>query len=104
MQVYSESAQINDTGEVLAPENPREARAFLCGTKARPLSGRVPPGADLLFRNAQQDVALAAAGAMPLRDEMKKTMGACNAAAPADPEFYLRLLDYLLTPLWEKVR
>lgn len=79
-------------------------RAFLCGTKARPSAGRVPVGADLLFRNAQQDVALAASGSMPLRDEMKKAMGGCNANPPADPEFYLRLRDYLFTPLWKKVR
>ena len=79
-------------------------RAFLCGTKARPLAGRVPPGADLLLRNAQQDVALAAAGSAPLRDEMKKAMGGCTATPPADPEFYLRLRDYLFTPLWKKVR
>jgi len=58
----------------------------------------------MVFRNAQQDVALAAAGSMPLRDEMKKAMGGCNAAPPADPEFYLRLRDYLFTPLWKKVR
>jgi len=79
-------------------------RAFLCGTKVRPLAGRVPAGADLLFRNAQQDVALAAAGSMPLRDEMKKAMDGCDAVAPPDPEFYLRLRDYLFTPLWKKVR
>ena len=79
-------------------------RAFLCGTKVRPLGDRVPAGADLLFRNAQQDVTLAAAGSLPLRDEMKKAMGGCNASAPADPESYLHLRDYLFTPLWKKVR
>ena len=79
-------------------------RAFLCGTKMRPVANPVPVGADLLFRNAQQDVALAAAGSMPLRDEMKKAMGGCNTNPPADPEFYLRLRDYLFTPLWKKVR
>ena len=41
---------------------------------------------------------------MPLRDEMKKAMGGCNASAPADLEFYLHLRDYLFTPLWKKVR
>ena len=101
--------------EPVVPGNPwlphRESQApskscahFLCGTKVRPLAGRVPVGADLLFRNAQQDVALAAAGSLPLRDEMKKAMGGCNANPPADPEFYLRLRDYLFTPLWKKVR
>ena len=79
-------------------------RAFLCGTKMRPVANPIPGGADLLFRNAQQDVALAAAGSLPLRDEMKKAMGGCNANPPADPEFYLRLRDYLFTPLWKKVR
>lgn len=79
-------------------------RAFLCGTKMRPVAGRAPVGADLLFRNAQQDVALAAAGSMALREEMKKAMGGCNANPPSDPEFYLRLRDYLFTPLWKKVR
>jgi len=77
---------------------------YLCGGKIRPIAGRVPIGAEMVFRNAQQDVALAAAGSMPLRDEMKKAMGGCNAAPPADPEFYLRLRDYLFTPLWKKVR
>ncbi len=79
-------------------------RAFLCGTKVRPLAGRVPAGADLLFRNAEQDVALASSGSMPLRDEMKKALGGCTAVAPPDPEFYLRLRDHLFTPLWKKVR
>jgi len=78
-------------------------RAFLCGTKVRPGAGRAPSSAELLFRNAQQDVALAAAGSMALREEMKKAMGGCSANPPADPEFYLRLRDYLFTPLWKKV-
>ena len=34
---------------------------------------------------------------------MKKSMGGCSAPTPADPEFYLRLRDYLFTPLWKKV-
>jgi hypothetical protein len=76
----------------------------LCGGKLRPIAGRVPLGAELVFRNAQQDAALAAAGPAPLRDEMKKVRGGCNATAPADPEFYLRLRDYLFTPFWKKVR
>jgi len=79
-------------------------RAFLCGRKVPPVANPIPVGADLLFRNAQQDMALAAAGSVPLRDEMKKAMGGCNANPPADPEFYLRLRDYLFTPLWKKVR
>jgi hypothetical protein len=79
-------------------------RAFLCGTKVRPAAGRVPVSAEMLFRNARQDVALAAAGSPALREEMKKALGGCNASAPGDPEFYLRLRDYFFTPLWKKVR
>lgn len=79
-------------------------QVYLCGGKIRPIAGRVPIGAELVFRNAQQDVALAAAGSMPLRDEMKKAMSGCSANPPADPEFYLRLRDFLFTPLGKKVR
>jgi hypothetical protein len=71
-------------------------RAFLCGGQARPLSGAMPLGAELRFRNARQDVALARAGSPALREELKKAMGGCGASAPADPEFYLRLRDVLL--------
>jgi hypothetical protein len=49
-------------------------------------------------------VALASAGSMALREEIKKAMGGCTGNPPADPEFYLRLRDYLFTPLWKKVR
>ncbi len=79
-------------------------RAFLCGTKVRPVAGEDPVGAELIFRNVQDDVTLAALGSEALRDEMKKAMGGCNANPPADPEFYLRLRDHLFTPLWKKVR
>jgi hypothetical protein len=71
-------------------------RAFLCGGEARPLAGHVQIGADLRFRNAQQDVALVAHSSEALREELKKAMGGCSAPAPADPEFYLRLRDLLL--------
>jgi len=73
-------------------------QAYLCGTKIRPLAGRITPGTELRFRNAQQDVALADAGSMAVREELKKTMGGCNAKAPADPEFYLRLRDLFFKP------
>ncbi len=79
-------------------------RAFLCGTELLPPSARGSFAAELLSRNAQQDVALTASGSAPLREEMKKAMGGCTAKPPADPEFYLRLRDYLFTPLWKKVR
>jgi hypothetical protein len=81
-------------------------RAFLCGGERRPLRGGILPGEELRLRNARQDVALAGASSAALRDELKKTMGGCNAAAPADPEFYLRLRNLLLAapPVTQKVR
>ena len=79
-------------------------QAYLCGTKIRPLAGRVPVTAELSFRNARQDLALAAAGSLALREELKKAMGGCNAKPPANPEFYLRLRDYFFGPLLQKAR
>jgi hypothetical protein len=73
-------------------------RTSLCGGEPRPLRGGGPIGAELRFRNAQQDVVLAARRSDALREELKKTMGGCSTLAPADPEFYLRLRDLLLRP------
>ena len=70
-------------------------RAFLCGSEPRPLRGSIPAGAELRFRNAQQDVALAARSSAVLREALKKAMGGCSEPAPGDPEFYLRVRDVL---------
>lgn len=56
----------------------------------------------LHLRNARQDVALASSLPQADRDELRKRMGGCNARAPENPEFYLRLRDYFVTPLWMK--
>ena len=79
-------------------------QAYLCGNKIRPLGGRVPIGAELSFRNAQQDVALASAGSVALREELKKVMGGCNSKPPADTEFYLRLRDSFFGSPSQKAR
>ena len=71
-------------------------RAFLCGGEPRPLRGGTSAGAEFRFRNAQQDIALAARSSDAMRAELKKTMGGCDAPAPGDPEFYLRVRDLLL--------
>lgn len=68
-------------------------RAFLCGGEPRPPRGKILAGAELRFRNAQQDAALAGASSAALRDKLKEAMGGCSAPAPADPEFYLRVRD-----------
>jgi hypothetical protein len=73
-------------------------RALLCGGELHSLRGGSAIGAELRFRNARQDAALAAASSNALREELKRTMGGCSAPAPADPEFYLRVRDLLLSP------
>jgi hypothetical protein len=79
-------------------------RLYLCRGEEVPTADLGVSVRTLQARNARQDVAITSAGSMTLREEMKKAMGGCNAPAPADPEFYLRLRDYLFTPLWKKVR
>ena len=59
--------------------------------------GRTPAGAAsdrarFGFRNAQQDAALAARAP---KEDLKKLFGSCDAAAPDNPEWYLRIRDYL---------
>ncbi len=60
------------------------------------------PG-ELHMRNALQDLALASRLSAMDRDELRKRMGGCNARTPENPEFYLRLRDYFVTPLWMKI-
>jgi hypothetical protein len=78
-------------------------RSLLCKPgEAKPAATRQVDKADastpevtmarLHYRNAQQDLALA--GRAP-REELTKLFGACAAPAPEDPEWYLRLRDYL---------
>jgi hypothetical protein len=79
------------------------ANAFLCGGKARPIAGRTPVGAELQFRNAQQDLALLAQSSQKQREEAKKLIGGCGPRR-ADPELYLRLRDLFFSPVWQKMR
>jgi hypothetical protein len=84
------------------------ATAFLCGGEARPIGSRVVIGAELQFRNAQQDLALLAQSSPAQREEARKAVGGCGAqvssATRADPELYLRLRDLFFTPAWQKMR
>ena len=79
---------------------PLEAmRNFLCGSKAGGgLAREASPDAPRdttgpHFRNVRQDLGLAAKAP---RDELQKVFGACTAPPPSDPEWYLRIRDYLL--------
>ena len=90
-------------------------RGYLCGATqvSRGQSRRIVAGTArnrscdsptlYTLRNALQDLALASLLPPPDRDELRKRMGGCNARAPENPEFYLRLRDYFVTPLWMKV-
>lgn len=77
-------------------DSPVEAmRGLLCktgGVEKADAPGAAVTMSRLRYRNAQQDLALA--GRAP-REDLAKLFGACSAAAPDDPEWYLRLRDYL---------
>lgn len=83
MEARVMDARVPDDGK------PGSIKAYLCG-------GAAPAGstdvARMHIRNGQQDAALAVRGS---RDELKKLFGACDAPAPANPEWYLPVRDYL---------
>ena len=79
-------------------------QAFVCGGKLRPIAGRVPIGTELQFRNAQQDIALAAQSSAAQREQLKKVLGGCSGRPPEDPEVYLRVRDLFFSPVWQKMR
>jgi hypothetical protein len=66
-------------------------RAYLCRPIDVTASGTVS-APSLRFRNAQQDVSLARTGS---KAELQKLFGACDAPPSRDPEWYLRIRDYL---------
>lgn len=81
----------------------RPAPASSNAAAAGPLPAEVLHTAALHLRNARQDAALASLLSPADREDLRKRMGGCNARAPDNPEFYLRLRDYFFTPLWMKV-
>ena len=94
MEVRVEGPTVADTITVAGTAAPIEVmRSFLCGTNLTPGQDIGVTRAALSFRNAQADVKLA--GPAP-RAEVQKLFGACNQPAPANPEAYLRIRDYLL--------
>lgn len=68
-------------------------KSFVCATKLDSQRGEAVSVPGLRFRNAQQDLALALRAP---RDALRRLIGSCEAAAPTDPEWYLRVRDYLL--------
>jgi hypothetical protein len=75
-------------------------RSSVCGSPASVSANSntiAGPGlslAGLRLRNSQQDVRLLEAHATA-KEDVKKLLGGCDAALPADPEWYLRIRDYL---------
>jgi hypothetical protein len=69
-------------------------RLYLC-QKAPPTDWGAPGNgiANLRFRNAAQDLAVASVSP---KEEIQKILGACDATPSPDPEWYLRIRDYLL--------
>ncbi len=69
-------------------------RALVCATKSPPPAPSGPEAsiAALRFRNAQQDLALAAKAP---KADLQQRWGACTAPAQTDPEWYFRIRDYL---------
>ena len=105
MEVRVSEAEVPKTIVEASEMTPLEImRLYLCRGEEVPSTDLAVSVRTLQARNARQDAAIVSAGSMALREEMKKAMGGCTAPAPADPEFYLRLRDYLFTPLWKKVR
>ena len=93
MEARVMSATVPDAKRSRGQVAPMEVmRAYLCKPVDLPASTAVSPPS-LRFRNAQQDVALAATAP---KDELQKLFGACDAPASPDPEWYLRIRDYLL--------
>jgi hypothetical protein len=80
--------------EARVPEGAHPAgvlKNYLCG--GAPATAGDSAMARLRFRNARQDTALASLGS---KDELKKLYGPCDAKPPENPEWYLRIRDYLL--------
>ncbi len=65
-------------------------KSFLCGSPAPKVDG--DSEARLRFRNAQQDLALAARAS---KADLIHLIAGCGASPPDDPEGYLRIRDYL---------
>ena len=67
-------------------------RGVVCGVHTEPAPAPDLSMARLRYRNAQQDAGLAR-NARP--EDVRSLIGGCSSPAPADPEWYLRVRDYL---------
>lgn len=95
MEARVMEAVVPDRKQLTGSASPTEVmRSYLCGNPGPPATSDPLSAASLHFRNAQQDVALAAKAST---DELRRLFGACDAPPPPppNPEWYLALRDYL---------
>src|ERR1019366_1425531 len=98
--VYPMEARVVDT---TVPDGPRleglsapieVMKAYVCGAKlVESVLEKELSAARLRFRNAQQDLALASRAH---NEDLRGLLGACDLPPPEQPEWYLRIRDYLL--------
>jgi hypothetical protein len=84
---------VPDTGHFSAGlPAPEVMRNYLCNRPDPSITNESQSVFTSRDRNARQDVKLAA----PVKTELLKLFGACDAPPPADPEWYRHIRDYLL--------
>ena len=86
--VYPMEVRVMDA-RVPDPAPSSSMMKYLCGRDEDPPQTAI---AKLRLRNEQQDVALASHAP---KQELLERIGGCEARHPGEPEFYLRLRDYL---------
>jgi len=93
MEARVVSAIVPDTGRFSAALPAQMVmRNYLCNRPDPSITNNAQSVDTSRDRNARQDVKLAA----PVKDELLKLFGSCDAAPSPDPEWYLRIRDYLL--------
>jgi len=89
--IYPMEGRVTEAAVPEAKESLGTMRSLVCGeTETIPADDNSTTR--FHFRNAQQDRALAAGAS---KADLQKLLGGCDAAARADPEWYLRIRDYL---------
>jgi hypothetical protein len=100
MEARVVSATAGEVGSGVGGDEPafQVMRQFLCSRFPAIDYGAVPPGISIpskRVRNALQDLTLAKDAP---RADLQTLFGSCASPAPSDPEWYLRIRDYLLRP------
>jgi len=98
MEARVVSATAGEVGKSVGGDEPsfEVMKQFLCSRFPAIDYGVVPPAPNALsmrVRNALQDLTLAKDAP---RAELQTLFGSCASSNPADPEWYLRIRDYLL--------